>query len=78
MPVVTIQITREGNTAAQKAQVIREVTETLQRVLHKAPERTMVVIEESDTDNWGMGGMPVLEFRKRQSPRAAAGTPNAG
>ena len=65
MPIVTIRITREGNTAAQKAQVIAEVTETLRRVLHKSPERTMVVIEESDADNWGMGGVPVREFRAR-------------
>lgn len=38
MPFVSIRITRDGVTAEQKAQVIREVTETLERVLHKPPE----------------------------------------
>lgn len=67
MPFVSIRITKEGNTAEQKAQVIREVTETLRRVLNKPPEFTHVVIEEVDTDNWGYAGMTTTEFRKRQS-----------
>lgn len=78
MPVVTIQITRAGNTAEQKAQVIREVTETLQRVLHKAPERTMVVIEESEPENWGMGGLPALEFASLQARQTNPGSSQAG
>jgi 4-oxalocrotonate tautomerase len=35
MPFVSIRITREGNTPELKAQVIKEVTETLERVLHQ-------------------------------------------
>lgn len=64
MPFVSIRITREGNTLEQKTQVIKEVTETLQRVLHKPPEWTHVVIEEVDTDNWGFGGVTTTEFRR--------------
>ena len=64
MPFVSIRITREGNTLEQKTQVIKEVTETLQRVLHKPPEWTHVVIEEVDTDNWGFGGITTTEFRR--------------
>jgi 4-oxalocrotonate tautomerase len=56
MPFVSIRITREGTTPEQKAQVIKEVTETLERVLHKPPQWTHVVIEEVDTENWGFGG----------------------
>jgi 4-oxalocrotonate tautomerase len=76
MPFVSIRITREGNTPEQKAQVIKEVTETLERVLHKPPEWTHVAIEEVDTDNWGFGGVTTTELRKRQSsrPRAASQT----
>lgn len=66
MPFVSIRITRDGVTAAQKAQVIKEVTDTLVRVLHKSPERTHVVIEEIDTDSWGVGGQTVTDFRQNQ------------
>jgi len=72
MPFVNIRITREGNTAQQKAQVIQEVTETLERVLNKPPATTMVVIEEVGTDDWGVAGVPVLEFRKRQEQAGSA------
>ena len=66
MPFVNISITREGNTAEQKAQVIKEVTETLQRVLHKAPELTHIVIQEVDLADWGHGGRSVSAIRKEQ------------
>lgn len=64
MPFVSIRITREGNTAEQKAEVIREVTETLERVLHKPPHLTHIVIEEIDTDNWGYAGQTTTVVRQ--------------
>ena len=64
MPYVHIKITREGATAEQKAEVIRGVTELLQRVMNKNPATTTVIIEEVLTDNWGIGGVPVTELRK--------------
>ncbi|WP_268877160.1 tautomerase family protein [Paraburkholderia acidicola] len=67
MPFVSIRITREGVTAEQKAQVIKEVTDTLERVLHKPPEWTHIVIEEVDTDNWGFGGRTTTAIRKEQA-----------
>jgi 4-oxalocrotonate tautomerase len=63
MPFVSIRITREGTTPEQKAQVIKEVTETLERVLHKPPEWTHVAIEEVDTDNWGFDGRTTTAIR---------------
>ncbi|MGN7740318.1 tautomerase family protein [Pseudomonas sp. 22526] len=65
MPFVNLRITRDGVTREQKAQVIREITETLQRVLNKAPELTHIVIEEVDIDNWGYAGMTTTEYRQR-------------
>lgn len=65
MPFVSVRITRDGVTREQKAEVIREITETLQRVLHKPPEWTHVMIEEIDTDNWGFGGVTTTEFRRK-------------
>jgi 4-oxalocrotonate tautomerase len=61
MPYVNIKITRTGATAAQKAELIKGATELLQRVLNKNPETTVVVIDEVDTDNWGIAGKSVTE-----------------
>jgi 4-oxalocrotonate tautomerase len=68
MPYVNIKITREGATPAQKAELIKGVTDLLQKVLNKNPKTTFVVIDEVELDNWGIGGLPVDEFRK-QNPR---------
>jgi 4-oxalocrotonate tautomerase len=65
MPYVNVKITREGATAAQKAELMAGVTELLQRVLGKNPATTVVVIEEVDTDNWGIGGEPVTLRRRK-------------
>jgi 4-oxalocrotonate tautomerase len=65
MPYVNIRVTREGVTAEQKAALIAGTTELLQRVLGKDPATTFVVIDEVDTDNWGVSGETVTERRKR-------------
>jgi 4-oxalocrotonate tautomerase len=66
MPFVSVRITRDGVTREQKAQVIAEITDTLQRVLGKRPDLTHIVIEEVDTDNWGYAGITTTEYRKNQ------------
>ena len=67
MPMVNIKITREGATAEQKAQLIKSSTEMLRTILNKNPQTTIVVIEEVDTDNWGIAGESVTVRRKRGS-----------
>lgn len=67
MPYVNIKITRDGATTAQKARLIRGVTELLQEVLGKNPATTVVVIDEVETDNWGIGGESVTVRRQRGS-----------
>ena len=65
MPFVNVLITRDGATREQKAQVIAEITGTLQRVLGKDPELTHIVIDEVDTDNWGWKGETTTVVRSR-------------
>jgi 4-oxalocrotonate tautomerase len=65
MPFIHLQITRDGATREQKAQVIAEFTETLQRVLGKDPVLTHIVIDEIDTDNWGWQGETTTVIRSR-------------
>lgn len=63
MPFVNIKITNEAATAEQKAQLIQGVTKLLSDTLGKNPQTTVVVIEEVDTDNWGIGGETVTNRR---------------
>lgn len=77
MPTVHIRITNEGATPAQKAELIGGVTDLLQRILGKNPATTVVTIEEVDLDNWGIGGLPVLDYRAAQATRTAAREPKS-
>jgi len=65
MPYVNIKITREGATAAQKARLIKGVTDLLVDVLDKSPATTFVVIDEVALEDWGVGGLPVEEYRRQ-------------
>lgn len=74
MPYVNIRITREGATAEQKAALIRGATQLLVDVLGKNPATTVVVIDEVDTDNWGIGGESVTVRRAAEKQAGAAET----
>lgn len=74
MPIVTIQVTREGSspersavTAEEKAALIKGVSQLLLDVLNKPLDATFVVIEEVEMENWGVGGLPVAEYRRKRS-----------
>ena len=66
MPYVNIKITNEGASTQQKAALIKGVTDLLVDVLDKNPATTFVVIDEVDTEHWGIGGLPVEEYRRQQ------------
>lgn len=63
MPYVNIRLTPPGLTAEDKARVIEGVTQVLVDVLGKDPAKTFVVIDEVDSDNWGVGGRTVSQIR---------------
>lgn len=65
MPYVNIKITNEGVSLEKKAELIKGATELLRKVLNKSPETTVVVIDEVETDNWGIGGETVTVRRNR-------------
>lgn len=65
MPYVNIKITREGATAEQKAMLIKGVTDLLVTILDKKPATTFVVIDEVAFEDWGVGGLPVDDYRRR-------------
>lgn len=70
MPYVNIKITKDGNvTKEQKAALIKGATDLLVNVLHKNPASTVVVIDEVDLDNWGLGGDPILVAREKNKKK---------
>ncbi len=76
MPIVTVQLTREGTspgadrtTPEQKAAIYKGMSEVLRDVLGKPVDWTWVIIQEVDPEDWGWGGLPVMEYRRK---RAAA------
>ncbi|WP_269747603.1 tautomerase family protein [Brevibacillus parabrevis] len=64
LPYINLQITK-GATRDQKAQIVKEFTETLVNVLGKKPEHTHIVIEEIDDENWGFSGILTDDFKKQ-------------
>ncbi len=73
MPYVHLRVTREGVTREQKQALIAGVTDLLVRVLDKKPAQTFVVIEEVDTDNWGLAGLTVTQLREVESRNVGGG-----
>ncbi|KAB2925319.1 MAG: 4-oxalocrotonate tautomerase family protein [Dechloromonas sp.] len=65
MPYVNLQITK-GATREQKSQLVREITDSLVRVLGKKPEHTHIVIQEIDEENWGFSGMLTDDWKKQK------------
>jgi 4-oxalocrotonate tautomerase len=66
VPYVNIKITRGGVTSEHKQALIAGVTDLLVRVLDKNPATTFVVIDEVDTDNWGLAGQQVTTLLAKE------------
>jgi 4-oxalocrotonate tautomerase len=71
MPIVTIQITREGTTPEQKAALIKGATDLLADVLNKPPALTFVIIQEVEMEDWGVNGLPAAEHRRQAAARSS-------
>lgn len=68
MPFVNFKITKENGepTSSQKQELIEGVTDLLVKVLNKNKASTVVIIDEIDTNNYGLGGKSIAEVRKEQ------------
>ena len=71
MPYVNIRIAKDGATAEQKAELIKGATDLLVRVLKKDPTSLFVIIDEVDTDNWGIAGISVSERRRQKAQNSS-------
>lgn len=71
MPIVTIQVTREGTspgadrtTPEQKDALYRRVSDILQQVLGKDPADTFIIFQEVELEDWGRNGLSVPAYRR--------------
>jgi 4-oxalocrotonate tautomerase len=78
MPIVTVQLTREGTepcidhvTPEQKAAIHKGMSQVLLDVLGKPLDWTWVIIREVELEDWGWGGMPVSEYRKLKAENSS-------
>lgn len=66
MPYVNIRVTPENLTPEKKEALIKGVTDLLQNELGKNPKTTFVIIDEVETDNWGIAGDSVTNIRSKK------------
>ena len=66
MPYINVKITDESVTTDQKKAIVKGCTQLMVDVLNKNPATTFVVIDEINTDNWGIGGEIVTDIRQQK------------
>jgi 4-oxalocrotonate tautomerase len=66
MPYVNVQIIK-GATREQKAEIVRDITQSLVRVLGKKPEHTHVVIQEIEEQDWGFAGLLTDDWKRQNA-----------
>ena len=64
MPFVNIKLTKTNLTRETKAEIVKEFSETLVRVLGKKPETIHIVIDAVDDEDWGHAGSLVVNTRQ--------------
>jgi 4-oxalocrotonate tautomerase len=77
MPIVTIQVTREGTapgadrtTPGQKEALYAGISDLLRDVLGKDPGDTFIIFQEVELDDWARGGLSVPMHRRRAGKQA--------
>lgn len=65
MPYVNLQITK-GATREQKAQLVKDITDSLVNVLGKKPEHIHIVIQEIKEENWGYSGLLTDDWKQQR------------
>ena len=56
MPYVEVKLLGKLS-KEQKAEIARQITDTLYKVANKSPDHTYVVIQEIERVNWAAGGI---------------------
>ena len=71
MPFVKICVTKEGDSPSveQKEKMISGVTNLISEILGRSAKNTVVIIDEIDTNNYGIAGESVKNLRKNKKSK---------
>ena len=71
MPFVKICVTKEGDSPSveQKEKMISGVTKLISEILGRSAKNTVVIIDEIDTNNYGIAGESVKNLRKNKKSK---------
>lgn len=68
MPFVKICVTKEGDSpSVEQKKMISGVTKLISEILGRNAQNTVVIIDEIDTNNYGIAGESVKNLRKKQN-----------
>lgn len=66
MPIITVHML-EGRSKEKKKELIQKITGTVTETLQMPPESVRVVLEEMSHDNYGVAGLPIMEYRLKKA-----------
>jgi 4-oxalocrotonate tautomerase len=64
MPVLQVQML-SGRSAETKKMLIKNLTQVVMNDLQVPADSVRVLIQEIDPDHWGVGGLPIEEYRRQ-------------
>ncbi|ARR00098.1 MULTISPECIES: 2-hydroxymuconate tautomerase family protein [Campylobacter] len=66
MPYINIRVTKENGepTTEQKAKLIEGVTDLVSQILGRNKANTVVIIDEIDMENYGLGAKSIKSIRE--------------
>ncbi len=69
MPIVTIHLL-EGRDKEKKKNLIKNVTTAIVDTLGVPVESVRIILQDMPTDNYGIAGLPVMEYRSRKNVKS--------
>ncbi|HLP59713.1 MAG TPA: 2-hydroxymuconate tautomerase [Candidatus Deferrimicrobium sp.] len=66
MPIVTIHLLK-GRDKEKRRELIRNVTAAITETLDVPSDNVRVILNEMENDNYGVAGLPIMEYRQEKS-----------
>lgn len=66
MPIVMIHLLK-GRGKETKKELIKNVTNAVTQTLDVVDESVRVILNEMDNDNYGVAGLPIMEYREEKA-----------
>ncbi|MCX6583765.1 MAG: 2-hydroxymuconate tautomerase family protein [Candidatus Aminicenantes bacterium] len=66
MPIVTIHMLK-GRDKEKRKELIKNVTAAVTKTLDVAEESVRVILNEMENENFGVAGLPIMEYRSKKT-----------